>query len=386
MQQSDADKTIEKSIRDVTARIAKNSVDLAENAEVTETWRNAGNLMDHPTTTVECAGEMAKALRALESWAASGADEGVRTVAERLHRTNTTITFLHAPGDDGEMISVRMTARINNRRSKRSWLARHLWNEAVATIEVTKRWFDNEAMWLLKANRHRHIIKGALDAGDAGKTTSLRLMKALKAIADHPDVQMPTTLRKTEEDPETPGWKRVWTGRDRDPKAEAPRLRPPGARRTSRHHRGRPRLRERADGAAGRARLQDHGREDRDPRGPVHGDPPAVKGNHNAKLAKALSGRDVQRLHGLAKTMEALEAGPEAFAERVRKFMDGSMPSHTSLLIDHRFGNHRLGQHVARVLRPARRNRPLALRATPPRLKRPTAATWSTGGRRQCRG
>ena len=149
----------------------ENSVDLAENAEVTETWRNAGDLMDHPTTTVECAGKTAKALRALESWAAGGADEGVRTVEERLHRTNTTITFLHAPGDDEELISVRMTARINNRRSRRSWLARHLWNRAVATIELTKRWFDNEAMWLLEANRHGHIIKGALDAGDAGKTT-----------------------------------------------------------------------------------------------------------------------------------------------------------------------------------------------------------------------
>ena len=53
----------------------------------------------------------------------------------------------------------------------------------------------------------------------------------------------------------------------------------------------------------------------------------AVQGNHDNKLMRALSGRDVQRTHGLAETMEALEKRPEAFRERVRTFL-GSMASH----------------------------------------------------------
>ena len=38
----------------------------------------------------------------------------------------------------------------------------------------------------------------------------------------------------------------------------------------------------------------------------------AVQGNHDNKLMRALTGRDVQRSHGLAETMEALEKRPEA--------------------------------------------------------------------------
>ncbi len=53
----------------------------------------------------------------------------------------------------------------------------------------------------------------------------------------------------------------------------------------------------------------------------------AVQGNHHNKLMRALAGRDVQRSHGLAGTMEALERRPEAFRERVRAFLE-SMASH----------------------------------------------------------
>ncbi len=53
----------------------------------------------------------------------------------------------------------------------------------------------------------------------------------------------------------------------------------------------------------------------------------AVQGNHDNKLMRALAGRDVQRSHGLAETMEALERRPEAFRERVRTFLE-SMASH----------------------------------------------------------
>ena len=53
----------------------------------------------------------------------------------------------------------------------------------------------------------------------------------------------------------------------------------------------------------------------------------AVQGNHDNKLMRALAGRDVQRSHGLAETMEALEKRPETFRERVRTFLD-SMASH----------------------------------------------------------
>ena len=53
----------------------------------------------------------------------------------------------------------------------------------------------------------------------------------------------------------------------------------------------------------------------------------AVQGNHDNKLMRALAGRDVQRSHGLAETVEALEKRPETFRERVRTFLD-SMASH----------------------------------------------------------
>ena len=48
-----------------------------------------------------------------------------------------------------------------------------------------------------------------------------------------------------------------------------------------------------------------------------------VPGNHDAKLPRALRGRDVQRSHGLAATMEQLEAEPPEFRERVATFLDG---------------------------------------------------------------
>ena len=56
----------------------------------------------------------------------------------------------------------------------------------------------------------------------------------------------------------------------------------------------------------------------------------AVQGNHDNKLMRALAGRNVQRSHGLAETMEALEKRPEAFRERVRTFLE-SMASHFGL-------------------------------------------------------
>jgi protein phosphatase len=46
-----------------------------------------------------------------------------------------------------------------------------------------------------------------------------------------------------------------------------------------------------------------------------------IPGNHDAKLLKALAGRKVQRKHGLAETMELLEGEPEAFLERVKRFL-----------------------------------------------------------------
>ncbi len=49
----------------------------------------------------------------------------------------------------------------------------------------------------------------------------------------------------------------------------------------------------------------------------------AVPGNHDIKLVRALDGRQVQRTHGLAETMEALEAEPEEFREEVREFLKG---------------------------------------------------------------
>ena len=53
----------------------------------------------------------------------------------------------------------------------------------------------------------------------------------------------------------------------------------------------------------------------------------AIPGNHEAKLAKALAGRDVERKHGLAQTLEQLDRAGDAFKARVAEFID-SLPSH----------------------------------------------------------
>jgi protein phosphatase len=49
----------------------------------------------------------------------------------------------------------------------------------------------------------------------------------------------------------------------------------------------------------------------------------AVPGNHEAKLLKALGGRDVRVSHGLERTLEQLAAEPPEFAARVERFIDG---------------------------------------------------------------
>lgn len=49
----------------------------------------------------------------------------------------------------------------------------------------------------------------------------------------------------------------------------------------------------------------------------------AVPGNHEAKLVRALAGRDVQRTHGLAETLAQLDAEPAGFREQVRAWADG---------------------------------------------------------------
>jgi protein phosphatase len=48
-----------------------------------------------------------------------------------------------------------------------------------------------------------------------------------------------------------------------------------------------------------------------------------VPGNHDEKLLRKLSGKDVQFKHGLAETMEQLAAEPDAFTGQVRSFLDG---------------------------------------------------------------
>ena len=52
-----------------------------------------------------------------------------------------------------------------------------------------------------------------------------------------------------------------------------------------------------------------------------------VSGNHEAKLAKALGGRNVRLNHGLPETMEQLAREPEAFRAEVTRFID-SLISH----------------------------------------------------------
>jgi len=49
----------------------------------------------------------------------------------------------------------------------------------------------------------------------------------------------------------------------------------------------------------------------------------AVLGNHEAKLLRALRGKNVQRTHGLAESMDQLAAEPEAFRAQVERFIDG---------------------------------------------------------------
>jgi len=56
----------------------------------------------------------------------------------------------------------------------------------------------------------------------------------------------------------------------------------------------------------------------------------AVPGNHDDKLLRALQGHAVQRTHGLAETMAAVEGEGVAFAARVRAFLAG-LPSHLVL-------------------------------------------------------
>src|SRR6202044_3040970 len=48
-----------------------------------------------------------------------------------------------------------------------------------------------------------------------------------------------------------------------------------------------------------------------------------VPGNHEAKLLKALRGKNVTRRHGLDASMEQLDAEPEEFRARVERFIDG---------------------------------------------------------------
>ena len=53
------------------------------------------------------------------------------------------------------------------------------------------------------------------------------------------------------------------------------------------------------------------------------GDALCVSGNHEAKLLRALNGRQVQVSHGLAETLAQLEREPEEFRAQVRSFVDG---------------------------------------------------------------
>ncbi|MBO0806286.1 MAG: polynucleotide kinase-phosphatase [Nocardiopsaceae bacterium] len=49
----------------------------------------------------------------------------------------------------------------------------------------------------------------------------------------------------------------------------------------------------------------------------------AVSGNHEAKLLRALRGRNVQTSHGLAESLRQLESEPEDFRAEVERFLDG---------------------------------------------------------------
>ena len=56
----------------------------------------------------------------------------------------------------------------------------------------------------------------------------------------------------------------------------------------------------------------------------------AVPGNHDAKLVRWLSGRNVRLAHGLERSAEQLEGETPEFRERVARFLDG-LPSHLVL-------------------------------------------------------
>ena len=53
------------------------------------------------------------------------------------------------------------------------------------------------------------------------------------------------------------------------------------------------------------------------------GDALCVSGNHEAKLLRALRGRNVQLTHGLAESLAQLDAEPAEFREAVERFLDG---------------------------------------------------------------
>ena len=55
-----------------------------------------------------------------------------------------------------------------------------------------------------------------------------------------------------------------------------------------------------------------------------------VPGNHEVKLLRALRGRNVQITHGLAESLEQLDAQPDGFREEVETFLDG-LVSHAVL-------------------------------------------------------
>jgi len=55
-----------------------------------------------------------------------------------------------------------------------------------------------------------------------------------------------------------------------------------------------------------------------------------LPGNHDVKLVRKLNGRDVQITHGLAQTLEQLDAQPEEFRDQARDFLD-KLVSHVVL-------------------------------------------------------
>lgn len=54
-----------------------------------------------------------------------------------------------------------------------------------------------------------------------------------------------------------------------------------------------------------------------------HGSALCVPGNHDVKLMRKLTGKNVQITHGLGETLEQLEREPKEFHEQVAKFIDG---------------------------------------------------------------